>query len=158
MAFRLVVLPNRAPLQFMSPTTTSKLAARRSHQRSTIEKSLLLVRLATVASTSLLPLHHRKWMKDKIGECRLHRCSHRRERQVQPHQECITLTDNSVSSSSQLPTSTGKFVAMYSHKRKLSRDPRRSQKSYSEREEHRQILEFLELRADYAAQGEQVAL
>ena len=50
---------------------------------------------------------------------------------------------------------------MYSHKRKSSRDPITLQESDSERErifsEQREIPDFLELRADHAAQGEQAA-
>ena len=46
---------------------------------------------------SLPPLHHRKWMKDQLWECWLHRCEHRRERQVQPHPRSITPTENMLS-------------------------------------------------------------
>ena len=57
---------------------------------------------------------------------------------------------------------TGKPVAMCSHKRKSSRDPKRLQESYSAREtvfgEHREVRDYLELRTDEAAEGEQAAL
>ena len=55
---------------------------------------------------------------------------------------------------------TVKLAAMYSHKRKSSRDPQSSQESYSERifAEHREVRDFLDFRADTAAQGEKAAL
>ena len=57
---------------------------------------------------------------------------------------------------------TGKFVAMYPLKRKSSRDPTSLGESCSERErifaEHREVRDLLELRADFAAQGENAAL
>ena len=73
MAFSLAVLPNRAPFQVMSPTIPSRLAVRR-------------LRLCWFDS-QLWRGHryfHRKWMKDKIWECWLHRCSHRREEIAAP--------------------------------------------------------------------------
>ena len=65
---------------------------------------------------------------------------------------------------SHIPSSTAKPVAIYSHKREResSRDPKSLQESHCEREkgfaEHREIHDFLELRPDHAAQGEQAAL
>ena len=60
----------------------------------------------------------------------------------------------SVSSSSHIPPSTGKLVAMYSHKRKSSRESKRSQEPHSEGErifaEHREVRDLHEVRAEYA--------
>ena len=81
----LAVLPNKVSLQVMSPTIPSRSAVRRLRLCSYHQEERALGRLTTLARTSLLPLHHRKWMKDKICECWLHRCSYRREGQVQPH-------------------------------------------------------------------------
>ena len=87
MAFSLGVLPNRTPSQVMSPTIQSRLAVRSF-------RLLLPSRRASVGATynsgeDILHLHRRKWMKDSIWECWLHRCTHRGGRQVQPHQAFI---------------------------------------------------------------------
>ena len=59
-----------------------------------------------------------------------------------------------MSSLSHIPSSTGKFVAMHSHKRKSSRDSKRSEEPHSEGErifaEHREVRDLHEVRADYA--------
>ena len=69
--------------------------------------------------------------------------------------------ESSVSRSSHIPV-TEIPVAMYLHKRKSSRDSKSLKESYSERKrtfaEHREVPDFLELRADKAAQEEQTAL
>ena len=101
-------------------------------------------------------------MGDKAWECWLHRCLRRRETQVQhPSRIDHSNRENSVSSSSYVPA-TGKPVAMYSHRRKSSRDPKSLQEPHSERgrifAEHREVRDYLELRADKAAQGEKAAL
>ena len=65
---------------------------------------------------------------------------------------------NSASRSSHIQV-TGKLVEMYSHKRKSSRDPKSLQVSFLDREKYsREVRDFLELRADRAAQEEQAAL
>ena len=67
------------PLQVLSPTIPSRLAVRRLRLCSYHRQEHVLVRLTILARTLLLPLHHRKWMKDKFCECWLHCCSHKRE-------------------------------------------------------------------------------
>ena len=61
-----------------------------------------------------------------------------------------------MSSSSHLQ-SAGRLVAMYSHKRKSSRDPRNTLETHSARErmrtEHEEVRDHLKLRAAEAAKG-----
>ena len=108
----------------------------------------VLGRLTTLARTLPLLLH-----------CSLHRCWH----SAAPSRIHPSNRENSVWSSSHIPTSTRRPVAMYPHKRKSSRDPNLLQVSFSEREQ-RSLLSFenlsiiLELQADRAAQREQAAL
>ena len=63
--------------------------------------------------------------------------------------------EKSVSSSSHILSSTGEFVAMYSHKRKSSRESKRSKELHSERENGfspniGEVRDLHEVRADYA--------
>ena len=80
-------------------------------------------------------------MKDKILECWLHSCLYRRERQVQPHQEFITLTEEILCQDHHAFQSWRKLAAMYSQKKKSSRD-----------------RDYPQLQADKAAEGEEPAL
>ena len=109
-------------------------------------------RRTILARTSHLHLYLRKWMRHKAWECWLHRC------QVQPQQEFTTPTDKILRHAHHTFKSRGKLVEMYSHKRKSSRDPKSLQGSFLDREKYsREIRDFLELRADRAAQEEQAA-
>ena len=61
-----------------------------------------------------------------------------------------------VSSLSHIPSNTSKLVAMFSHKRKSSRDSKKGHRSFIPRErkrifaEHREVRGLHEVRADYA--------
>ena len=125
MAFSLVVLPNRAPSQVMNPTIPSRLAVRRLRLCSNHREEQVLGRLATPTTTSLPSLLHRNWMKDEIWKCWLHRLFiQKRQASAAPSTIFHSNRENSVSSSSHIPSSTRKLVAMDSHKRKSSRDPK----------------------------------
>ena len=60
--------------------------------------------------------------------------THKREASAAQSRIYHPNSEISVSCSSHIPCSAGKRVAMYSHKRKPSRDPKSSQESCSERE------------------------
>ena len=132
----------------------------------TIKKSECWVDLMIPARTSRHPVSIiGSGRKTKIWECWLSLLfTQKREMQVQAHHQELITSDNNfcvkfITSSS----STGKLVAMYSHKRKSSRDPKKlTGVVFLEREsiftEHREVVDFLDLRADQAAQGEQAAL
>ena len=100
----------------------------------------------------------------KLWECWLHRCSRRggEASAAVPFRTYRSYGVCSETRSSHLLSSTGRPVAMCSHKRKSSRDSNVLRESSSERErilpEHREIRDFPDLRADQAAQGEQAAL
>ena len=114
-------------------------------------------RLATLARTSLLLLRHRKWMKDNILRMLAPPLfTQEREGSAAPSRIYHSNRENSASSSSHIPSSTGKLVAMYSHKRKSSRDSKKGHRSFIPRErerifaEHGEVRDLHEVRADYA--------
>ena len=80
-------LAEQSQVKGYEPTVLSRLAARSSYPR----EEQALVRLTTLARTSLRPLLRRKWMKDPIWDCLPHLCQHRREKCSAIH-GFITLT------------------------------------------------------------------
>ena len=110
----LAALPNKVPSQvMMSSTILSRCAVRRLRLCSYQQEERVLGRLFFLARTLPLHLRLRKRMKDRVWECWFHRCTRRRERHMQAHQERIyhSYKQNSSSGSSPIPSSTGKLVA-----------------------------------------------
>ena len=119
----------------MSPTIPSRLAVRWLRLCSYHREERVLGRLATLARTSLLLPRHRTLMKDNIlGMLAPPLFTRERQAGAAPSRIYHSNREKSVSSLSHILSSTGKLVAMYSHKRKSIRDPKRSQELHSERE------------------------
>ena len=76
----------------MSPTISLQWAIRRLCRYSSREERAEL-RLITQARTPLQPPMTQRLMIHTLWDCWLHRCTHRREKQVQTHHEFITLIE-----------------------------------------------------------------
>ena len=147
-------LAEQSPLAGFEPTILSRWAVRRLRLC-----SYLIIKKTSNAGVSLEVDE-----SQKLWECWLHRCSRRggEASAAVPFRTYRSYGVCSETRSSHLLSSTGRPVAMCSHKRKSSRDSNVLREFSSERErilpEHREIRDFPDLRADQAAQGEQAAL
>ena len=121
----------------------------------TIEERKYLGRLTSLARTSLPPLYHRTWIKDKILECfaALHaeerKCSPIKNLSLQQTKFCVKFIKISFQHK--------ETCCDVTHTRESRAKIQKSlQESSCERErvftEHREVREFLELQADHAAQ------
>ena len=124
----------KSSLRFMSPTSLSRRAVQRLHLCSHHQGEQVSGRHTIHARTSPLHLCLQKWIRDKsMWMLASPLFTQKREASAAPARIYQSDRENSVSRSSHSPV-TGKLAAMYSHKRKSSRDPQSSQESYSERE------------------------
>ena len=131
-------LPNRASSQVVSPTILSKSAVRRLRLCCYRREEQALGRLTTLARTSRLRLLRLKWMKDEIWE------SQERKVNATPFRTYHSKKENSESRSSHVPTNTER--------------PEARGDALTQEKVKSTFTDFLELRADHAAQGENAAL
>ena len=144
----------------ISPTILWRFAVRRLRLCSCPREKQSLVRLATQARTSSRHLFCRRPNLGMLASPLL----------TQERGKCSSIQDfyhsnreSSESRSSHVPADSERPVAMFSHKRKSCQvEIQLFCRSVIQRErilsEHREIRDFLELRADHAAQGEKASV
>ena len=154
-----------SPLTSYEPNDPLETTVHRLRLCSCPQEKRALVRLRTPARTSPLHLCLRKWTRDKARECWLHRRFRRRERQVQPRSGFSTLTEKVLGRVHHTFQSVREdsWRCAHTHTGESQVEIQMFCRSLIQKEkrilsEQRGIRDFLDLRADHAAQREKAAL